>query len=119
LAKKQPLRIHEVTTIASAGLGTIRTVRVPEGQLWYVQRVAFEGSSATSGGNTRARAYIGGHGPCFYIFEQDAPTAAALYWEDDPLWLWPGEWIAMEWDAAQASAVLNLYVYGFLVSIEE
>ena len=110
---KHALRIDQRLTVAAAGLATVRTDPVPPGTEWMCERIVFEGSSATSGGNTRARVYVGGHGPKYYLFEQDAPTADTLYWEDDHNRLYPGEWLALEWDQAQVSAQLILQVTGY------
>jgi len=113
-----PLRLHEVATIASAGLGTVRTVRVPEGQVWCIERTEYQGSSVPSGGNTRARVYIGGHGPKFYVREQQTPTAGNLYQVANEYHIYPGEWVAMEWDEAQADATLDLWVIGYFWELE-
>jgi len=85
---------------------------VPEGQTWHITRLAFEGNLATSGGNTRARYYIDGHGDKLYLGEQNNPVANVLYWDPDPIDLVQGEFLVLEWDQAQASTTLNLYLIG-------
>jgi len=107
-----PVRIHVVDTIASAGLGTISTSRVPPGERWLIERTEYEGDKTTSGGNTRCRVYIGGHGPKFYVKEQDGPSADKLYQIANEYSIYPGEWITLEWDEAQADTILNMYIIG-------
>jgi len=108
----EAIRIHVVGNIASAGLGTIQSDRVPEGEWWCVCRTEYEGNKTTSGGNTRARIYIGGHGPKFYLREQQSPSANNLYQVVNEFDLAPGEWVALEWDEAQADTDLNMYIIG-------
>lgn len=119
MAKKSALRIHLSKTFASAGLATLETDPTPDGMTYCIQRVAWEISKATSGGNTRARLYIKGHGPKIYLSEQDAPVAATLYWDADPFWLVPGESLALDIDQAQADTVAKLDATGYWTEFAE
>jgi len=114
-SKKYPLRLREKKTFASAGLATVYSDIVPPGQLWCIQRLSVEGSSTTSGGNTRCRVYISGHGYEHYLVEQDAPAASTLYWTEQPFWMIPGERLAATWDQAQASATVELQAMGYSI----
>ena len=119
MAKKYALRLHNQDTIASAGLATLETDPTPAGMTYCLQRIAWEISKVTSGGNTRARLYIKGHGPKIYLAEQDAPVANKLYWDADPVWLVPGESLALEIDEAQADTVAIMTCTGYWAGFEE
>lgn len=119
MAKKSALRIHLHKTFASAGLATLETDPTPDGMTYCIQRGAWEISKTTSGGNTRARLYIKGHGPKIYLSEQDAPVADTLYWDADPVWLVPGESLALDIDEAQADTVAKLDATGYWTEFAE
>lgn len=119
MAKKYALRLREKKTFASAGLATVYSDTVPPDQLWCIQLLSVEGNLTTSGGNTRARVYIDGHGYKHYVAEQDGPSADTLYWRAEPFWMIPGERIAVEWDQAQAATTVELLAMGYFVEAEE
>ena len=118
MAKKYAFRIREKKTFAGAGLATVYSDTVPPGQLWCVQLLSAEGSSTTSGGNTRCRAYIDGHGYKHWLAEQDGPSADTLYWRAEPFWMIPGERIAVDWDQGQAGVVVELQAMGYWTEME-
>ncbi len=119
MAKKYALRIRKKKTFASAGLATVYSDIVPPDQLWCIQLLSVEGSSVTSGGNTRCRAYIDGHGYKHWLAEQDGPSAATLYWRAEPFWMVPGERLVVEWDEAQAGAVIEVQAMGYYTEAGE
>lgn len=113
-AIKRALDQPYVGLFASAALVTLYSDTVPADEVWCIQRLSFEGNKATSGGNTRARYYADRSGARTPIGEQDAPAADTLYWDKDPFWLRPGERLALEWDQAQASTTLKMYLRGYI-----
>ena len=113
MAQKNALRLHYTDKKSGAGLQTLMSDIVPAHELWCIQRYAYEGSAATSGGNTRARTYVEGHGYKHYVSEKDGPSLATLYWDPDSIWLHEGERLAQEWDQAADGNVLDLYVNGY------
>ena len=115
MALKRALRLRLKGTYTAAGLATLYSDFIPEGQLWCIQRLVVEGNLATSGGNTRCRVLIDGHGYKHHLAEQDAPSADTLYWIQDPFWLVPRERIAIEWDQAQANTTLEAFGTGYWV----
>jgi hypothetical protein len=119
MAGKNALRLHQAKTFASAGLVTLETEPTPDNMTYCLQRAAWEISKATSGGNTRARLYISGHGYKHYLAEQDAPAADALYKDVDPVWLVPGESLALDIDEAQAGTVAKLDATGYWTLFSE
>lgn len=119
MARKNALRLHLAKTFAAAGLVTLETDPTPDNMTYCLQRVAWEISQATSGGNTRARTYIKGHGYKHFLADQDAPVANTLYWDADPVWLVPGESLALDIDEAQASTLAKLDATGYWTAFEE
>jgi len=119
MAKKNALRLHNSKTFASAGLVTLETDPTPDNMTYCLQRMAWEINKATSGGNTRARLYIKGHGYKHNLAEQDAPVADARYWDADPIWLVPGESLALDIDQAQAATVASLDCTGYWTDFVE
>ena len=119
MAKKYALRLREKKAFASAGLATVYSSIVPPDQLWCIQLLSVEGNLTTSGGNTRCRVHINGHGYKHYIAEQDAPALSTLYWRAESFWMIPGERIAAEWDEAQAATTVELLAMGYWVKQEE
>ena len=119
MARKNALRLRYRKLFASAGLVTLQSEPVPDDQIWCIQRAAWEIDKATSGGNTRCRRYIDGHGYKHYLSEEDAPTANALYWDADPVWLTPGEMMSLDIDEAQADTVALMSLTGYFTPIGE
>lgn len=113
MAQRRALRLHYTDTKSGAGLQSLKSDIVPSGELWCIQRHSYEGSAATSGGNTRARVHIEGHGYKHYLSDKDGPTLALLYWDPDPVWLSEGECLVLEWDHAVDGNKLDLYIGGY------
>ena len=119
MAKKAPLRDRAKETIADAGLHELKLERVEAGHLDCYQRISWEISLATSGGNTRCRLVIKGQGYDIPLAESDAPVADTLYWYKEPTWLYPGERIALIIDQAQAATVAEMNAIGYWVPESE
>jgi len=119
MAKKNALRLHNSKTFSSAGLVTLETDPTPDNMIYCIQRYAWEIDKATSGGNTRVRSYLNGHGYKHYLAEEDGPTANALYWDADSIWLVPGESLALDIDEAQADTVAILNCTGYWTEVAE
>lgn len=119
MAKKEPLRHRNVKTISSAGLAEVELEYVERGFLYCYQRVCWEISKATSGGNTRCRLVIKGRGYNVPLAEQDVPVADKLYWYKEPTWLYQGESICLIIDQAQADCVAEINGIGYFVPSEE
>jgi hypothetical protein len=119
MAKKVPLRDRAKDKLSSAGLWTLELERVEVGKINCYQRISWEISLATSGGNTRCRLVIKGHGYDVPLAEQDAPAADTLYWYKDPTWLYAGERLALIVDQAQAATVAEINAIGYWTEDKE
>ena len=119
MAIKNALRLRARKKFASAALQTLLSEYVEQGKIYCIQQVAWEIDLATSGGNTRVRLYIDGHGYKHNIEEQDAPTADELYTYNDPLWLIPGERLAIDIDQAQANTTAEMCLTGYWTELKE
>jgi len=118
MAIKNALRLRAKKVFAAAGLQTLLSEYVESGKIYCVQQVAWEINLATSGGNTRCRLYIEGHGYKHYLAEQDAPTADKLYWYKEPVWLVPRERLALDIDQAQASTTAEMNMTGYWTELK-
>jgi len=113
MAIKNALRLRKTAVTTSAALFTLYSDRVESGRVECYQQLAWEINLATSGGNTRARLYIEGHGYKHHIEEQQSPAADNLYTYSDPLYLYEGERLALEIDQAQNATTVKLFGTGY------
>lgn len=113
MGKRYSLRLRYIKKFTSAGLASLYSDIVPPGQLWCIQLLSVEGDLTTSGGNTRCRVYIDGHGYKHYVSEQDGPSASTLYWRAEPFWMVPGERLVAEWDQAQINTTVEMLAMGY------
>lgn len=119
MAIKNALRLRAKKTFSGAALKTLYSDRVEPDKLYCIQQTAWEISKATSGGNTRVRLYIAGHGYKHNLEEQDAPAADTLYTYNDPIWLIPGERLAIDIDQAQNATVAEMCLTGYWTEFKE
>ena len=119
MAIKNALRLRAKEVFSAAELQTLFSDRVEHGFIYCIQQVAWEIDKATSGGNTRVRLYIDGRGYKHNIEEQDAPVADTLYTYPYPIWLIPGERLAIDIDQAQASTTASMILTGYSSELKE
>jgi len=119
MAIKNAFRQRLKEVFASAALQTLYSELVKSGTIYCIQQVAWEIDKATASGNTRVRLFIAGHGYRHNLEEQDGPTAAELYTYDDPIWLIPGERLAIDIDQAQASTTAEMCLTGYWTELKE
>lgn len=118
MARKDALRLRAKELFASAALQTLYSERVEPGEMWCIDHTAWEIDKATSGGNTRCRLYIDGHGYKHNIAEQDAPAANTLYTWSKNEYLYPGERLALDIDQGQASTTAEMCLTGYREEIK-
>ena len=119
MAIKNALRLPVKETFSDAGLQTLYSELVKAGKIYCIQQVAWEINLATVGGNTRVRLFIDGHGYRHNIEEQDAPAADTLYTYDTPIWLIPGERLAIDIDQGQANTTAEMHLTGYWTEFKE
>ena len=119
MAIKNALRLTAKKLFDGGALDTLYSEKVKDGRIYCIQQVAWEIDVATSGGNTRCRLYIEGHGYKHYISEQDGPTAGTLYEYKIPLWLIPGERLALDIDNTGTSTTAEMHLTGYWIKFEE
>lgn len=119
MAKKEPLRDRTKEKISSAGEYRLKLERVEADKIHCYQRISWEISKATSGGNTRCRLVIEGRGYDLPLSEQDAPAADTLYWYKENTWLYPGERITLIIDQAQADTDAEINGIGYWTPVSE
>lgn len=119
MAIKNALRLRSKIVATANELTTLYSEFVEFGKLFCIQQVAWEIDAALSGGETRARLYIEGHGYKHNIEEQQDPAADNLYTYDDPIWLIPRERLAVDFDYAANEATAELCLTGYWVELKE
>lgn len=119
MAIKNALRERPKQTFTAAQLQTLFSEEVTHDKIYCIQHVAWEINKTTSGGNTRCRLYIDGHGYKHNLEEQDAPAANTLYTYHKPTWLIPGERLALDIDQAQASTEAEMCITGYWTPFKE
>ena len=80
--------------------------------------MAWEIDKALTNGNTRVRLFIAGHGYNHYLEEQDNPTVGTLYTYSEPVWLIPGERLAIEIDEGEADTTAEMHLTGYWTKFE-
>ena len=116
---KNALRENPTKKFSSAELQTLYSKRVTHDRIHCFQQVAWEIDKTTSGGNTRVRLFIDGHGYNHYLEEQDNPSADTLYTYNEKVWLIPGERLAIEIDQGQASTTAEMHLTGYSTEFKE
>lgn len=116
---KNALRERAKKKFSSAELQTLYSRRVAQDKIHCIQQIAWEIDKTTSGGNTRVRLFIAGHGYNHYLEEQDGPTASQLYTYTEPVWLIPGERLAIEIDQGQADTTAEMHLTGYWTKFKE
>lgn len=111
--RKSPLQLLLSDFFADAGHQHLRSDYVPQGKIWCIQRAAWAGDVATSGGETCARTYIESGAITLYIKEQDNPTANVFYTDPDPVYLVAGQRYGLEFDHGAASTTLKMVLLGY------
>ena len=119
MGQKHALRERAKEEFSTAGLQTLKSERVDPEKIYRVEQVTWEIDKTTSGGNTRVRLFIDGHGYNHYLEEQDGPTANQLYTYSEPFSLIPGESLAIEIDQGQADTTAEMHLTGYWTELEE
>ena len=119
MAIKNALRLRARIKASANELTTLLSEYVESGKIYCIQQVAWEIDAVLSGGNTRARLYIEGHGYKHFIEEQQNPAADNLYTYDDPIWLIPRERLAIEFDHAANNATAEMDLTGYWTELKE
>jgi len=116
---KNALRLRAKELFASAALQTLYSEYVEQGKIYCIQHVAWEINKVPSGGNTRVRLFIAGHGYNHSLEEQQSPAADNLYTWNEAVWLIPGERLAIEIDQAQAATTAEMIMTGYWTELKE
>jgi len=113
MARKNALRDRLVKVLTSAALGVVEADPVELDKIYCYQRVTWEIDKRPKNGNARVRMYIAGHGYNHDLREWAPVVANRLYGYPWPVWLIPGERLALEVDQAQATTTVRVYITGY------
>lgn len=119
MARKDALRLRPKSKFTSAGLQTLYSDRVEQGQIWCLEQIAWEIDTVLSGGNTRCRLHIEGHGYKHVLAEQKTPAANELYTYSKKPYLYPGESLALDLDQGQANTTAEINATGYIEYLKE
>ncbi len=119
MAIKSALRLRAKQVFSAAQLQTLYSEVAESGKIFCIQQTTWEINKTTSGGNTRCRLYIDGHGYKIPLAEQDAPAANVLYEYPEKVWLVPGERLALDIDQAQATTLAEMHNIGYWTTQKE
>jgi len=119
MAIKNALRLRSNKTFDGGKLETLYSPYVERGYIYCIQQVAWEIDKATSGGKDRCRLYIDGHGYKHNLEEEASPTATALYTYSEPVWLIPGERLALDIDYADTTTTAEMCITGYWTEFKE
>jgi len=118
MARKDAIRLRLKKLFTGGQLETLYSDRVKQGVIWCLEQITWEIDVATSGGNTRCRLYIEGHGYKHYLAEQVNPVADRLYWYTKKPYLYPGERLALDIDYAGSSTTAEMIATGYWEKIK-
>jgi len=82
---------------------------VPQGEYWRIEHAATEDLTTAS---TEVRIGIVRSSVFVPLQEQEAPSAARLYWADRPIHLSTGDRLRARWTGTTSGDRLRLYVNG-------
>lgn len=119
MAIKNALREREVLTVNAGAVRRLKLPYVDPQRIRCYQRISWEISLATAGGNTRCRLVIEKPAYDIPIAEQQVPVATVLYWWPYPVWLHDGERLALLIDQPQNGTVAQLHGVGYWVDEKE
>jgi hypothetical protein len=97
---------------ANATLDTIEFDPVRAKRMQVIERIAVENETTAF---TDFRVYIAGLGEKLYLLEQDAPAADTLYWDDQPIYIPEGRWLAVDFYGTTLADDLAVHINGFEV----
>ncbi len=107
---ERPLRLVIRVTSAGAAFDDLLTERVPRGELWRINHIAWEDETTAF---TEGRTFVSGHGYNHWLKEQDSPVATTLYWDDEEYLLGENEQVGVRMTGATSGDLLRLYIDGF------
>ena len=112
MAEKMPIRIRENVKATGGTYDYVYSQRVPPGEIWCLQNIAYENETGARG---TFRRFIDGHGYEHYVAELQGPGAAELIHTNDILYLLPGERLGIRQATCTANDILSLYAHGYKV----
>lgn len=114
--KTEQLRIRQRASAAGGTYDYVKTDRVPPGELWVLQHIAYENETGARG---TFRRYIDRGDYNHYLAEVQGPGSAELITWDGELWLMPGDRLTIRQASCTAADVLSLYATGYKVYPDE
>jgi hypothetical protein len=109
--EKLSLRIEKHIKASGSTYDYVETDRVPQGQIWVLETIAYENETGARG---TFRRYIERSGTVIFVSELQGPGAAELIYTDNKMHLAEGEKLVIRQASCTANDVLSLYITGYV-----
>jgi hypothetical protein len=107
-----PIRFDVTAKAANGTLDYVQTDRVPQGEIWCLQGIAYENETGARGTFRRG---VERNGQYVWYAEHSTPGAGELVFTDKILYLIPGERLVLRQATCTANDILHLYAHGYKV----
>lgn len=111
MAKKHALRLRYKALASDGTLDYVKSDKVKAGERWLIRSHSFENETGARG---TIRGYIEGHGYNHWLWEQESPAAATLYWSEEDMILTEGERLCVRQASCTANDILQLLINGYI-----
>lgn len=111
MAKKHALRLRYKEAAGGDTYDYVKSDRVKPGERWLIRSHSFENETGARG---TARGYIESHGYNHWLWEQESPAAATLYWSEEDMILTEGERLCVRQASCTSGDKLQLLINGYL-----
>ena len=114
MSEKLTLRIRERAIAAGGTYDYVKSIKVPAGDEWCLQHIAYENETGARG---TFRRYIDRGDYNHYLAEIQAPGSAELITWDGELRLREGDQLVIRQASCTAADVLALYADGYKIKV--
>lgn len=111
MVKKYALRLRYRAVASDGTLDYVKSERVKPGERWLIRSHSFENETGARG---TIRGFVESHGYNHYLWEQENPAAATLYWSEEDMVLTEGERLCVSQATCTSGDELQLLINGYL-----
>ncbi|MBA7705481.1 hypothetical protein ES703_114311 [subsurface metagenome] len=115
MERRRALRLRYRSVATGGDYDYLRSDPVPPDQIWYVRSHSFENETEARG---TARGFIEGHGYDHWLWDQESPAAATLYWSEENLILSEGERLVVRQASCTSGDRIQLLINGELEDLK-
>lgn len=111
MGRENALRLRYRAVAADETLDYVKSERVKSHELWHIRSHSFENETGARG---TARSYVESHGYEHWLWEQESPAAATLYWSEENMILSEGERLCVRQASCTSGDKLQLLINGYI-----